>query len=166
MTTFEKLSSYNVLNYLLPGVLFVVFAAHFTRYSFIQENVVLGVFVYYFVGLVVSRFGSLVLEPVFKRIRLIRYAEYRDFVAASAVDEKLVVMSETNNTYRTLSALILLLGLLRAFQALDDRAQVGTGWSLCILAALLLAMFIFSYRKQTDYIRRRVLHVNEQRRHT
>ena len=43
-----KLSSYNLFNYLLPGILFVVIAEELTKFSFIQEDLVLGVFVYYF----------------------------------------------------------------------------------------------------------------------
>jgi len=47
----DKISSYNFFNYLLPGILFVVITEEFTSYSFIQENLVLGVFIYYFIGL-------------------------------------------------------------------------------------------------------------------
>ena len=60
----DKLSSYNLFNYLLPGVLFVVIASKVTRYGFIQDDIVIGVFLYYFIGMVISRFGSLVIEPL------------------------------------------------------------------------------------------------------
>jgi hypothetical protein len=55
----NKLSTYNVFNYLVPGALFAVFAGQLTHYSFLQRDVVIGVFIYYFVGMVVSRVGSL-----------------------------------------------------------------------------------------------------------
>ena len=40
----EKLSSYNIFNNLLPGILFVVLAKASTSYDFIQTDVFLGSF--------------------------------------------------------------------------------------------------------------------------
>src|SRR6266536_4329452 len=103
MNIVDKLSSYNLFNYLLSGVLFVVLAAAFTKYNFIQSNILLGAFLYYFFGLIISRFGSLVLEPLLKRVRFVRFAGYDDFVKASKTDEQITLLSEVNNTYRTLA---------------------------------------------------------------
>ena len=62
----DKLSSYNLFNYLLPGVIFVVIANKVTHYDFIQDDIVIGAFLYYFIGMVISRFGSLAIEPILK----------------------------------------------------------------------------------------------------
>ena len=99
----DKLSSYDVFNYLFPGVLFAAAGTFLTSYSLLMDDVVVGVFVYYFYGLTISRVGSLVLEPLFKRSRFVRFAPYEDFVAASRVDADLKLLSERNNMYRTLS---------------------------------------------------------------
>ncbi|MCQ9208569.1 MAG: hypothetical protein NG712_04240, partial [Omnitrophica bacterium] len=63
----QKLSSYNLFNYLFPGIVFVIILKEMTSYSLLQENFITGAFVYYFIGLVVSRFGSLVVEPLLKK---------------------------------------------------------------------------------------------------
>jgi hypothetical protein len=109
----SKLSSYNLFNYLLPGIIFVVLGSELTRYSFIQQDIVTGVFLYYFIGLVVSRFGSLVIEPLLKRISFLQFVDYKDFTSASKKDDKLELLSEVNNTYRTLCAVFILLLLLK-----------------------------------------------------
>src|SRR3972149_2970830 len=103
----SKLSSYNLFNYLLPGVIFVAAASKVTRYSFIQEDIVIGLFLYYFIGLVISRFGSIVIEPILRGVSFLKFADYNDFVAASKKDEKIEVLSEANNTYRTLCYLFI-----------------------------------------------------------
>ena len=156
MSIIEKLSSYNFFNYLLPGVLFVVLADVWTKYNFIQRNIVLGAFVYYFIGLVISRFGSFVLEPILKRTGFVRFADYSDFVTASKTDEQITLLSEVNNTYRTLASLLLLLGSLRLYQALDERFKINSEWATFSLGLTLLIMFAFSYRKQTAYISKRI----------
>lgn len=152
----NKLSSYNVFNYLLPGIVFAVLANKVIRYSVGQHEVFTAAFLYYFVGLVVSRFGSLIVEPVLKFISLVKFADYGDFVAASKDDQKLDVLSEVNNTYRTFCSVFILLLLLKLYVKLENRIPALSDWNVTILAALLLVLFVFSYRKQTAYIAQRI----------
>ncbi len=108
----EKLSSHNIFNYLFPGILVAVLSTAVSSFDLLVDDIVVGVFLYYFYGLVVSRIGSLVLEPILKRIRVVRFAPYADFVAASRIDEKIDMFSEQNNLYRTLASTFLCLTLL------------------------------------------------------
>ncbi|MFH1954696.1 MAG: hypothetical protein ABIL06_24170 [Pseudomonadota bacterium] len=152
----SKLSSYNLFNYLLPGVIFVAVASKVTRYSFIQEDIVIGLFLYYFIGLVVSRFGSIVIEPILRGVSFLKFADYNDFVSASKKDEKIEVLSEANNTYRTLCSLFILLLLLKGYERIEDRFVFLKDYGGMIVLALLLVMFLFAYRKQTLYIIKRI----------
>src|SRR3989344_5831440 len=110
-----KITSYNLFNYLLPGVLFVVILDKFTDFSFIQENIVIGVFLYYFVGLIVSRFGSLILEPILKRVSFIRFTDHQDFISSSKQDPKIEMLLEASNMYRTFTAMFFLLLLFKFY---------------------------------------------------
>lgn len=152
----QKLSSYNIFNYLLPGVIFVVVAEAFTSIHLIQKDIVLGVFVYYFIGLIVSRVGSLVVEPLLKRLRFIHFAPYSHFVAASKEDEHLLVLSEANNMYRTFCALVVILAVLKGYEWLATCfPQVGQ-WIYGLLVIVSFAIFCFSYRKQSQFITNRI----------
>src|SRR5262249_5966126 len=111
----DKISSYNIFNYLFPGILFAVILPHLSPYSLVQDSIVLGVFVYYFIGLVISRLGSLIIEPILKKIRFLVFLDYRDFVAAEKADPKIELFSEVNNTYRSLVAMIVSLLIVRAY---------------------------------------------------
>jgi hypothetical protein len=99
----DKLSSYNIFNYLFPGVLFVILAKSTTSYDFVQEDNLLGAFLYYFIGMTISRFGSVIVEPSLKYIRFLKFTEYSRYVQASKQDSKVDLLSEVNNTYRTLN---------------------------------------------------------------
>lgn len=153
----SKLSSYNIFNYLLPGILFGFVASSFTRYNFISADLIIGIFIYYFIGMVISRFGSLVLEPLLKRTSFLRFADYEDYIAASAGEPKIELLSEVNNTYRTLCSALILLGLLRLYQEIENRISGLGDWNVPILLVILLITFLLSYRKQTGYISRRVV---------
>lgn len=157
METFlTKISSYNLFNYLFPGILFVVIANEFTAYPFLQANLVVGVFIYYFIGLAVSRFGSLVIEPILKKIHFLKFADYKKFVSSSKKDDGLKVLSEANNMYRTLSSLFVLLLLLKLYEFIESIFPILKHWNNYILIVLLLVLFLLSYRKQTNYITKRM----------
>ena len=148
----DKISSYNFFNYLFPGLLFAVLSTKITAYSFLQENLFVGAFVYYFIGLVVSRFGSLVIEPILRNLSFLKFADYKEFTSASKKDSKIELLSKINNMYRTMSSLFILLLLLKFYELIESKFPILKDWNSYVLLALLLVMFLFSYRKQTIYI--------------
>ncbi|MDD4331976.1 MAG: hypothetical protein PHU28_06615 [Methanosarcinaceae archaeon] len=148
----EKISSYNLYNYLFPGVIFVVISDKMTSYSFLQDNIVIGAFVYYFIGLVVSRFGSLVVEPALKKINFLEYSKYGEYISASKEDKKIELFSEVNNMYRTISSLFVLLIILKIYEWIENFYPTLKDYNFFILTLLLLVVFLLSYRKQTSYI--------------
>jgi hypothetical protein len=152
----NKISSYNIFNYLLPGIVFASFASWITNRPLVQREILIGAVLYYFVGLIVSRFGSLIIEPLLKRLDFVRFASYQDYVAASKKDDHLTLLSEVNNTYRTFCALFGLLLLVKLYAFVEARCPFLKGWDATVLTILLFVLFLFSYRKQTAYIANRV----------
>jgi F0F1-type ATP synthase assembly protein I len=152
----QKISSYNILNNLLPGVLFAIFAQATTSYNFIQENLIIAAFVYYFIGMAISRFGSLVIEPIFKWLKFLEFTDYSEFIAASKKDAKLELLSESNNTYRTLCAMFVVLGIFKAYELIGNMLSFSQGDGIFLLFIALFVLFSFSHRKQTAYITKRV----------
>lgn len=71
------------------------------------------------------------------------------------------VLNETNNTYRTIIAMLVVVMGAKLYDWLlydliDDLGVAGSN-SVFLIACLLITMlFIHSYKKQTDYIRGRV----------
>jgi hypothetical protein len=154
----EKLSSYNIFNYLLPGIVFVVLADKVTTFRFAQQDIVLGVFLYYFIGLIVSRLGSLTIEPLLKRSKFVQFSPHADFISASKEDKSLEVLSETNNMYRTFCSLFMCLIFLKVYERLSVVFPILGRWAGELLAVGLLVLFLFAYRKQTQYVTKRVQH--------
>ena len=158
----EKLSSYNIFNYLLPGLLFVGLGEKLTSFSLIQRNWIFGIFLYYFTGLVISRIGSLVVEPILKWIKFVRFADYKDYVEASKSDSKIEVLSEQNNMFRTLCSMSIMLIGLKIGEKIKDAFPWGTDVNGFIVMVSFLIIFLFSYRKQTQYVVQRVRNAQEE----
>lgn len=152
----DKLSSYNIFNYLLPGVLFAAFVDAFTSLRVLQADVVVAVFVYYFLGSVVSRVGSLLVEPLLRRFHVVTFAPYEDFVRASKADPKLEILSEANNMYRTICALMMTVGVVTLYEKASIYWPILNVVAPSVLIIGLFALYLLSYRKQTAYINKRI----------
>lgn len=152
----DKISIYNLLNCLLPGVIFVVLAKNFLFIDLTQGDIILDVFIYYFVGLIISRLGSLVVERLLRKIGFLEFAKHEDFILASKDDPKLEILSQENNMYRTFVAMFILLLLSKLYLFIRIHYISLQDWDFYILAFLLLIMFLYSYRKQTTYIFNRI----------
>ena len=149
----DKLSSYNLFNYLLPGAIFVASAQRISNHSFKDENIVVQLFLVYFIGMVISRVGSLTIEPALKKVKFIKFAPYKEFVGASLKDPKIDILSEQNNTYRTLCAVFLSLGILKLY---DLAVLSWPRTTRTVVLVGLFGLFAFAYRKQTEYVRKRI----------
>lgn len=152
----EKLSSYNILNNLFPGAVYCFLIKFICSVDFISDNIFSNIFISYFVGMIISRIGSIVIEPLYKKMRIVLFADYTKYIEAEKKDSQVVILSETNNTYRTMVALcitvltsILTISIFNLF-----------GWNKKIMVyitiGLLVILFSLSYRKQTKYIKSRV----------
>lgn len=152
----EKLPSYNLFNYLLPGTVFSVLADRFTRYPFVYDDLFIAFFAYYFTGLVISRIGSLALEPFLRRTHFVVFASYAEFLRCSAKDPKLEVLSEANNSYRTLATVFLAIGVLVLTDIVLKEMSAPAWVAPAALSVFLFTLFLLAYRKQTAYITKRI----------
>ncbi|MBZ6985766.1 phosphohistidine phosphatase, partial [Klebsiella pneumoniae] len=82
----EKISSYNLFNNLFPGALFIYLLERSTSVVLSTEDIVKNIVLYYFVGLVIGRVGSIVVEPILKAVRVIRFTPYSDYISACKKD--------------------------------------------------------------------------------
>lgn len=153
---FEKLSSYNLLNNLLPGAIFCYAISLFLDINIYRTNIIDNIFLYYFIGMVLSRIGSVIFEPICKKTNWIKYAEYSKYVDAIKKDEKILEFVETNNMFRTFMSLFTMILVIKFYTMIDEKIPLVKNYETEIVLILLVILFASAYRKQTDYIRKRV----------
>lgn len=160
-----KLSSYNFINYIFPGVLLNYFFAKIFNIELLNNcTEIEKLFIYYFIGLFISRIGSLILEPAVQKINFIVYAPYSDYVTAKTIDKDIETLLEVTNTYRTLAALFLCLTLICLLYmifnflnyCLKNINQFMFIVSGTLLSIIFFICFLISYKKQVGYIKKRV----------
>ena len=150
----EKIDSYNIFNYFVPGAIVFEFLRMLVAAPSVSD-VLSRLLIYYFTGLTVSRIGSMLLEPVFKAIHLVRHSDYDAYVKACEADKKIELFVEIANMYRTIyvGALVCLV----ATFTVETSPELSIRLLDVRLALLALALLFFlSYRKQSNYVNKRV----------
>lgn len=152
----DKLSSYNIFNCLLPGILFALLVGKLTSHVLIQDDIFIGMFVYYFLGLICSRVGSLVVGTFLKKIKFVEFEPYSEFVVACEKDSKIELLSEVSNMYRTLIAMCLLLTVVVLYDYFSNFCPTLVTIVPYGSFFALLWIFLYSHKKQTNYIKERI----------
>lgn len=152
----DKISSFNIFNYLLPGILFVVIAKELTGMDFILTRHLLGVFLYYFIGMVICLFGSLVIEPLLHRLNFIKFIDYKSFILAARNDDQLDLLSHINNIYQSIVSMSVLLIVLKLYSYMKYALAISNALSLVLLLVGIIVLFLFAYRKQALHIAKRI----------
>lgn len=152
----EKLSSYNLFNYLLPGVIFAIVAKQFLGLDLSQPDLLLAAFLYYFLGMLISRVGSLVVEPILKKVSFVKFSDYSKYASAVQKDKTIETLSEANNTYRTMIALFIVSLVIKGYLWLATVYPFFETHATIILILSATVLFLFSYRKQTSYVYKRI----------
>lgn len=155
----DKLSSYNLFSNLFPGVLFVELARVLHLVVVPDLGVLERLVAYYFVGMVISRVGSLALEPALRRIRVYPATDYAGFISAEA-DPKIAILLEQSNVYRSLAAGFL---ILLAWFSIGRLGLLRANWyshGLVVLFELgaVVVLFVLAHRKQARFIASRIAH--------
>lgn len=153
----NKISSYNIINNLLPGILFVILLKYFVGYDLLQKEILLSLFLYYFIGMTIGRISSIIFEPLLKKMRFVKFIEYNLYVDACKKDEKINILVESNNLYRVIFTLLITLVLTKLYDFLQKKLLFfSENTENYLLLILLSTIYLYSYRKQTNYIKKRV----------
>ena len=152
----NKLSEYHFIQSLVPGMIFTYCSKMFYGVNFLTDKPVYDFIVILIVGLIISRIGSVIVEPLLIKVKILNFCKYTDYIEASQKDSLIRNLSETNNLYRVIIATFLVLLVEKVYLIISEKCVWINEWTYLIMSFSLIVLFIFSYRKQTNYIKQRV----------
>lgn len=150
------IAPYYVFNFLVPGVVFCVALEKIWTIDIAGPDLVAAAFVYYFVGMCVSRVGSLVVAPILRKTKLIKFSDYKDFLKAEAEDTKIQELLLTANFYRSiLGGVVSFLALCLGLWAV--KWNIISETVLLSMVGIAIVILVFQgYRKQNTFIKDRI----------
>lgn len=153
---FGKISNYNILNNLIPGAILCVVFKYLVGYDFMNVGTLELIVIFYFAGMINSRIGSLILEPILKKIKWVTFRDHHYFVEAEQKDKKINSLVEVNNIYRSMISIAFTSLIVKLYYVgVEQQWDFGNVSEWILLVALLL-LFAFAYKKQTKYIVSRI----------
>lgn len=156
----SKISSYNILNYMIPGAVGFIVTDKLLGYCAVETwPAYIICIAIYFIGMVFNRIGSLIIEPWYHSWKIVEYAKYEDYVVEESKDSKITALSEVNNAYKTYSAEFLTFFIFLIAMDIYNRINLISDILRLIFTLGLYVLFSYSYHKQTTYIRKRVAEV-------
>ena len=152
-----KISSYNILTNIIPGAVLCVVLRFLVGYDvFTGQNwFVLGV-IFYIIGVINNRFGSLVIGPFLKWIHFVNPCSYKDYIKAENTDAKVAILNTENNVFRSYIAVFTLSLIALLYKTVLNRWGFLSDNINIVILILLIILFASSYRKQTRIISQRV----------
>ena len=152
----ERLSQYNFLTNIIPGTVLCILIKYLVGYDLIPNDYYQAGIVFYFVGMVNSCVGSLVIEPILKAISWVKFAPYPEFLQAEKEDSKLTILSQENNVFRSYISVMFISVISYVYKHYNlDCSQLLSDESLILIISLLI-LFLFAYRKQTSFVKKRI----------
>jgi hypothetical protein len=153
---FEKLDAYDVVANLVPGAA-LTYALHFSKFPTpAPADWAAFLLVAFVAGVTTNRLGSLVLDPVLRRLKFLNPKDYDSFVASERADKKLETLVANHGLYRTfftagLIYLILVVGS-HWFPSVASSNQLA--FTLFVIGGMIV--FLFAFRKEDGYIHTRI----------
>jgi mannose/fructose/N-acetylgalactosamine-specific phosphotransferase system component IID len=143
-----KISSYDIINNLVPGGLTLCVFELLGFYSFDDMNVIILLFCCYVMGVIDSRVGSLVLEPIARRAGFLEWRDYSRYLDAEKRDKRIKGLQSIANMYRSLAGCFLVILVIWVVR----RLFVANTVVISIALILSFVLFLLSWRKQNLYI--------------
>ena len=146
---FDKMETYNILNFLFPGIIFASILTFLTEKNIYSSSLIIATFEYYFTGLVLSRIGSIVINQIIEKTRVVKKEKYKNFICKEEKDKKIEILQREANQYRTFVATFVCLLLVEIYNCIFvDISKINT----IIYFIGLIILFTLSYRKQLKFI--------------
>ena len=100
-----------------------------------------------------------IIEDLLKKIKIIEIVDYSEYMLASKTDNKVDLLQVEANQYRTYISMQVLLICIYVYQVIIGIFSFK--FQVVILLIILLIIFILSYKKQHDFIIKRIKSINQ-----
>lgn len=152
----KKISSYNIFNYLFSGIIFCAIVERFTQYKIMQNDIFTYIFICYFIGLSISRVGSLILEPMLIKFNILKSYDYKDYLETSKNDNEIKIFLEIANMYRTFLSMFIVFSIVKIYEFISIKYEINSTIVKIFFTVGFIVLFLCSYIKQSKYIVNRI----------
>ena len=169
---FKQLSSYHILNFVIPGGSYIYLLNKVLIPNILSEDWLLNGIIFYIVGLIISRIGSVIIAPkvnkileyprIIKVFRLetdyINKTTYEEYIKKKKKDTTISDFVTMKNMFRSMiSVCFCMFFSIMAYHLINWTCFFSKkNIIVCTSMVLIGLLFLFSYEKQGVYIQKRI----------
>lgn len=143
----EKLSAYQLFNFIYPGAVFLGILSYKGVPLGMLKEIWWFLLASYFLGMTISRFGSIVIEIICLKFGWIEKYDIKRYADNIAKNSFTAILLELTNIYRTICSMGILLFLCTIFKyQQDDKC------CMLFVEVLFVLLFGISFIKQHHYL--------------
>lgn len=143
----EKLSVYQLFNFIYPGAVFLGILSYKGVPLGMLKEIWWFLLASYFLGMTISRFGSIVIESICLKFGWIEKYDIKRYADNIAKNSFTAILLELTNIYRTICSMGILLFLCTIFKyQQDDKC------CMLFVEVLFVLLFGISFIKQHHYL--------------
>ena len=148
-----KFTRYDWFTTLIPGVFCMAVGVRFGIFNFVSNSLLERFGMVFFLGLISSRIGASMIEPIFKIKRFKLWGKYEDYMNFRTMDEKGADMLVMNaNWFRSLMGMVILLLAISLVNYVWEKFGWGSVSKRWASLLGLLILFGDSYRRQLGFM--------------
>ena len=152
----QALNQYDVVTCIIPGLVFCQLTDWMYCTKFMGTDAFNLLVTSYIFGLIISRIGSIIIEPFCEKVGIIHKAPYSEWVQAKKQDDEIDTITTKSTVYRSLSALIFFQMILYICWLFELQHIIFTRCGIFMLCLAAMGFIFFAYRKQVSYVHKRV----------
>lgn len=150
----DKLSTFNIFNYFLPGVVFAFLVSYTTRFDLlVEENWLISLPFFYLCGLVLSSLGSK-LSDWLQWLGVIprrKPESYKHYLIAKEKDPEIAMLAEVRNMTRTFAMMFFVAAAVKVVDYLFSQiSQPQIAPLFLFLLFVTLGALLYSSHNKTD----------------
>ena len=153
----EKIDKYNLFTNIIPGFLLLIFNMYYFEIG--RLGVMEELIISYFVGLTLSRIGSIFVAEILFKLTAEKGESYKEYINACEKDKKIDTLLQTRNTYRTICAMLLVAFLEIITSKVLKLISIPNDIMILIIISLLIIIYAISFCKNNKYIAERVRNI-------
>ena len=152
----NKMESYHIFTFIIPGTLFLLLCKLVCGINIDENNLIMLLFMSYFVGIIISRIGSLIVGNILNYVFNVKLENYDNYISAEKKDEKIWILMKDGNMFRNLCTMTIIVLIIKIIMMLNLHKLLGNDALFLMAIILLIVLFSLSYVKQEKMIISRV----------
>lgn len=146
----KKISRYEIINNLIPGFVLFIILRNLGFRQMYNEEIWIQIVACYILGLINSRFSSLVIEGLSRKLKFINWRDYAKYNETKAKRPFVATLQENANMYRSFASVFLLSLIAVLYEMLCQCCSWVHDNGYWVILVLLFLLYLFSYKKQVN----------------